>query len=109
MNKLLWSSSLALATAAFLTACGDELCDGEAYDPTKYDCVDNEKQEKKTCKGIQYNPENEFCAMRGSVEIGTYKMVTIVATTNNVHFFGAPLNPRMKKTLINTPSFSIKH
>ena len=27
MNKLLWSSSLALATAAFLTACGDELCD----------------------------------------------------------------------------------
>ena len=72
-NKLLWSSSLALATAVFLTACGDELCDGETYDPTKYDCVDNEKQEKKTCKGIQYNPENVFCAMRGSVEIGTYK------------------------------------
>ena len=54
-----------------------ELCGGEDYDPTKYDCVDNQKQEKKTCKGIQYNPENEFCAMRGSVEFGTYKMVTI--------------------------------
>jgi hypothetical protein len=54
-----------------------ELCGGEDYDPTKYDCVENQTQEKKTCKGIQYNPENEFCAMRGSVETGIYKMVTI--------------------------------
>ena len=54
-----------------------ELCGGEDYDPTKYDCVDNQKQKKKTCKGIQYNQENEFCAMWGSVEFGTYKMVTI--------------------------------
>ena len=54
-----------------------ELCGGEDYDPTKYDCVENELLEKTTCKGIEYNPENEFCAMRGTVEIGAYKMVTI--------------------------------
>jgi hypothetical protein len=35
MNKFLWSSSFALATAAFLAACGDEMTNvTETKDPT---------------------------------------------------------------------------
>ena len=63
----------------------NDLCgtDKKAFDPTKFECVEGVVKERvpSMCKGVEYDPTNQFCAKRGTEEERLYKMKKIVDQT----------------------------
>ncbi|MBO7618789.1 MAG: fibrobacter succinogenes major paralogous domain-containing protein, partial [Bacteroidales bacterium] len=58
----------------------NDLCNKEAFDPTKYECVENVLQEKATvakCGETEYDPETHFCAKFADNTEQVYKYVTV--------------------------------
>lgn len=55
-----------------------DLCDGKAYDPAEYECVENVVQKiAPKCGGVKYDSETQFCATRDNVVERVYKKVII--------------------------------
>jgi len=72
-----------------------DLCNGEAFDPTKFKCVENQLQEKvpeEKCGEATYNPKKEFCATRNNVVERIYKKVIIGEGENAQTWMAENLN-----------------